>query len=364
MKPEELKYWLALDLVPGVGEGKLKALVLRFGSPQAVFRASLQEFSEVPRMDEKTAKAILHSSEDSLKKEVDRQLQLIERHNVKVITFKDNDYPSSLLPIPDAPPILFVRGEILEKDKEAVAVVGCRAATGYGKAIAEKLAVDLAQRGITVVSGMARGIDSAAHRATLRVKGRTIAVLGCGVDIVYPSENRELRDEIISRGAVISEFLMGTEPSAGNFPRRNRLITGLSLGVVAVEARKDSGVFSTVKWALEQGKEVFAVPGPINASTSFGTNQLIKQGAKMVQTVEDILEELKIQKEAAQQVEKVLHLSEEERQIYDLLSASPKHIDLICEESDKPLPQLLTTLLDLELRGVVKQLAGKMFVRM
>jgi len=353
--------WLILSSVPGVGSTRLKVLVEYFGSPEGVLRASFKELMNLPFMDRKTAIAIREKRDELW---VKNQLSLIKKFGAKVITFKDPDYPENLRSLPFSPPLLYVRGEILPDDKYAVAVVGARAATNYGKLMAENLSKGLAESGLTIVSGMARGIDSSAHRATLLVNRRTIAVLGCGVDVVYPPENRELRDKIIERGAVISELPMGSEPLAGNFPKRNRIISGLSLGVVVVEAAAKSGVFSTVKWALEQGREVFAVPGNVLSRTSAGTNRLIKQGAKLIENIEDILEELKFQvRKKESEVKQDLNLSEEEKKIYERLKDSPLHVDSISEIFGFSPAQTLSLLLSLELKGAIKQLPGKMFIK-
>jgi DNA processing protein len=228
-----------------------------------------------------------------------------------------------------------------------------------------RLARDLASRDITVVSGMARGIDTAAHKGALEAGGRTIAVLGCGLDLTYPPENRRLRERIVASGAVISEYPPGTEPLARNFPARNRIVSGLSLGVVAVEAAKDSGVFSTVRWALEQGREVFAVPGDAHRPTSAGTNALIRQGAKLTMTVEDILEELPPREASGGpdlQAEST-ELSDMVRTVYQAVSYEPRHVDAIAEEVGLSPASVASILVGLELKGLVRQAAGKRFLK-
>ena len=246
--------------------------------------------------------------------------------------------------------------------------MGCRSASPYGKRITERIGRELSQRGITIVSGLAWGIDSIGHLSALKENGRTLAVFGSGLDIIYPRENRKLAERIKSSGAILSEFLLGTKHEAPKFPKRNRLISGLSLGVVIVEAGTKSGALLTARCALEQNREVFAIPGNLGAKNSEGTNKLIKQGAKLVTSVEDILEELRITKEgksssSVQTEEDLSHLSEMEKNIFKLISDEPYHIDKIAIQASANVSETLSLLLSLELKGLVKQLSGKMFVR-
>lgn len=360
---KNLESWLILYSVPGVGPGRFRVLLERFGSPEGVLRASPSDLMSVPRMDERTAQAIRdHRDQDFVR----RQLALIEKFEVKVVTLQDKGYPENLRRIYDPPPLLFVRGELRDGDRWAVAIVGCRRPTPYGSLVAERISGELAQRGIVVVSGMARGIDSVGHRAALARGGRTIAVLGCGVDVVYPPENRKLMAQIISSGAVVSEFPMGTKPEAPHFPRRNRIISGLSLGVVIVEADRNSGALITAEYALEQNREVFAVPGDVTEKRSRGTNWLIKEGAKLVESIDDILEELGGTLKGISLPKPLsdlrVKLTPEEQQVYQALSPKPTHIDTIARECSLPAPRVLSILLTLELNGLVRQLSGKMFV--
>jgi len=241
-----------------------------------------------------------------------------------------------------------------------VAIVGSRRATAYGRAAAERLAYELAGRGVTVVSGLANGIDAAAHKGALRAGGRTIAVLGCGLDVDYPASNRRLREKIVTTGALITEFPLGTPPLPGNFPKRNRIVSGLSLGIVVVEAAPKSGTFSTVKWAAEQGREVFAVPGDINRRTSEGTNRLITDGAKLTTCADDILEEIGIGTSGNAPAE-VAPLTEPERKAVIVLECGPAHIDDVARNSKMSVNETLSVLLALELKGVVRQSPGKIF---
>lgn len=366
MDTSELKAWLALWTVPNIGPIRYVSLVKHFGSPQKVLAASVKELAELPDVGPVTASSIKSKVSWETAEE---QLGLCEKNQVQVVTFKDESYPKNLLTIYDPPPFLFVGGDIKEEDRNAVAMVGCRSASSYGRRIAEKISRELVGRGITIVSGMARGIDSIGHQAALKEKGRTLAVFGSGLDVPYPPENKKLAGQIKSSGAVISEFFLGTKPEAPNFPRRNRLISGLSLGVVIVEAGNRSGALLTAQCALEQNREVFAIPGNLDSKNSQGTNKLIKEGAKLVTAVEDILEELRISTQAegsaspAQTQRDLSGLSQAERNMFELISDEPYHIDRIAFQASVGVPEALSTLLSLELKGLVKQLSGKVFVR-
>jgi DNA processing protein len=365
LNPSELKSWLALSTVPKVGSVRLVSLVKHFGSPKAVLSAPEKELDAFPDVGRIIASNIKTKVDWKL---VGKQLELMEKNQVQLLTFKDEAYPENLKAIYDPPPFLFIKGEIEERDRNAIAIVGSRAASPYGKKIAEKIGRELAKRGITIISGLAWGIDSIGHLAALKENSRTIAVFGSGLDVIYPSENRKLAEKIIRNGAILSEFFMGTKPERPNFPRRNRLISGLSLGVVVIEAGPKSGALLTAQHALEQNREVFAVPGNIGAKTSEGTNKLIKEGAKLVTKVEDILEELKMittleQKERSRIEKDLSQLSEAERIIYNLITDEPYHIDKIAQNTNVATSQALSTLLSLELKGFIKQLSGKMFVR-
>ena len=362
---DEVFYWLALSLVPGVGSTLFKRLLDRFKTPEAVFRAPSKELSSVEGLGEKVIRAIARGP---FEKRVERELYLLEKTGGKILTSGDPAYPKRLKDIYDPPPVLYVRGDIKKQDELAISIVGSRKTSPYGRGFTEKLSRELAQHGVTVVSGMARGIDSVAHQGAISERGRTIAVLGCGVDVVYPRENRKLYEEIIEHGAVLSEFPMGSPPEAGHFPKRNRIISGLSLGVVVVEAGKGSGSLITANYALEQGRDVFAVPGNVGAENSQGTNQLIKQGAKLVESSADVLEELLPQwtrdKQSIPKVEdRGKGLSEEERAVFALLGDTPLHIDAIIRETQLEPGKISSLLLNLELKGVVSQWPGKSFTR-
>jgi DNA processing protein len=340
----------------------IKALLDRFGTPKRVFTASQRELARVDGIGEGLAGVI---KETDVRGKVNRELKLIEEFNVSLVTIKDQSYPKNLRQIYDAPPLLYVRGSLEPRDDLAISMVGSRLATDYGRTVTERIAGDLARHGVTMVSGMARGIDSAAHRGSLSVGGRTIAVLGCGVNIIYPRENRHLFEEIMAHGAVISEFPMSTPPEGMNFPRRNRIISGLSLGVVIVQASARSGSLITARLALEQNRDVFAVPGNIGMARSQGTNRLIKQGAKLVESAEDILEEVlpRFQHQGATSEDRDLSLEEEEERVFSLLEDEPIHIDSIIAQTRMAASRISSILLQLELKGLVQQLSGKRFVK-
>ena len=378
MLNQNLKYWVALKWVEGVGNVGFKALLEAFGTPQKVFEAPLSMIKVVPGIGDKTAPQI-KSFKDW--KKVEKELEFADRTCVSIVTSQDPLYPSQLLSTYDYPAFLYVKGHLKEDDVN-VAVVGSRTASTYGKFTTERLCRELVLRGITVISGLARGIDSAAHRGALSGKGRTIAVLGCGLDVVYPPENEKLFTEISLQGALISEFPFGTPPNAPNFPARNRIISGISLGVVVVEASEKSGSLITARIALEQGREVFAVPGSIDSSGSRGTNKLIKQGAKLIENVEDILEEILPQVTRAPKVVKPdqrqkqpddqqkiltsspdLVLKETEKTVWQVLSQKPVHIDQIITSTGLTAHEVLVILLNLELQGLIEQKPGKTYMR-
>ena len=283
---------LILNMVEDLGSVRTQALLKYFGSLEEIFQAKERDLKEVKGTGEKIAFEIIRSSRRiDLKKE----LGLIKRHNIKIISFLDKGYPKNLKNIYNPPMVLYVLGDVLPQDDVAIAIVGSRLASFYGIQQAERFGFELASRGVTVTSGLARGIDSSAHRGALKAGGRTLAILGSGILNIYPKEHRGLAEEISKNGAVISEFPMMAIPEKRNFPKRNRIISGLSLGVVVVEAAQRSGALITSDIAIEEGREVFAVPGKVDSITSRGTNGLIKQGAKLAETVDDILEELDLQ---------------------------------------------------------------------
>lgn len=357
---------LQLSSVPRIGPRKIRNLVAHFQSPAEVLRASPRDLIRVPGIEKKLASGIVHNKGGG--KFADEQLRLVNRIGARIVTIWDAEYPELLRKTYDPPAFLFVLGKFSPCDKHALAIVGTRTASSYGQLIAESLARDFTQLGITVISGLARGIDTEAHGATLRAKGRTIAVIGSGLDVPYPPENRRLQELIANQGAVVSEFPMGTKPDATNFPRRNRIISGLSLGTIVVESGEDGGAMITASTALDQNREVFAIPGNITEKRSAGPNKLIREGrAKLVQRLEDILEELGpqlrylLKREASPDPAADLTLFE--RRIVDKLTSEPIHIDELAELAETSTADALVSLLSLEFKGLVRQLPGKMFLR-
>jgi DNA processing protein len=358
---------LRLASVPRIGPQKIRALVAHFLEPSVVLEASPRELIQVAGIDKKLASAIAHHrGGESF---ADEQLRRLNRAGGKIVTIWDKEYPELLKKIYDPPTLLFVLGEVNAADRHAIAVVGTRRPSAYGQQVAEALTRDLSHLGLTIVSGLARGIDTIAHQATLRAGGRTLAVIGSGLDVPYPPENKSLLESIAGEGAVLSEFPMGAKPDATNFPRRNRIISGLSLGTVVVESAEDGGAMITATTALDQDREVFAIPGNITEKRSEGPNKLIREGrAKLTQSVEDILDELRpelrhiLRKE--REPEPVLELTLFERKVFDVLSSEPLHIDSIAELADTSTADALVNLLSLEFKGLVRQMPGKMFVKL
>ena len=291
---------------------------------------------------------------------LDEEMEKLERYGVKLLTCHDQDYPARLKEIYDYPPLIYVRGSLLKEDEWCIAVVGTRRATVYGRQVTEEIVSDLVRNKITIVSGLARGIDSVAHRCALEGGGRSIAIFASGLDIVYPAENVGLARSIINQGAVISEYPLGAKPRADNFPRRNRIMSGMSLGVLVVEADETSGAMITAHLALEQNREVFAIPGSILSPASRGTNHLIQEGAKLIRSCTDILEELNLTATAQQmEMKELIPESDTEASLLKLLSAEPTHIDEVCRASGLPTATVSSTLAMMELKGLVKQ-AGMM----
>ncbi len=362
----DVRSLLTLSMVPGIGAARLRALVNHFGNPESVLAASERALASTDGIDRSLAKKI--RMERNFEKEVQVQLSRLNKSEAKLITFWDKEFPENLKKIYDPPVMLFVRGDLSNSDKYSVAIVGTRNPTTYGKHIAEKFAAELSEQGIVIVSGLARGIDTIAHATTVRSGGRTIAVLGSGVDVIYPSENRRLAEQILIGGVIISEYYMGAKPDAVNFPRRNRIISGISLGTIIVETDENGGAMITASTALDQNREVFAVPGNVSEKKSRGTNRLIKEGrAKLVVDIPDVVEELRyklnpILKDQPK-VQSRVQLSIFEQKIFDALTDEPIHIDALAEKCTMATSDLLVQLLGLELKGVVKQLPGKCFTK-
>jgi DNA processing protein len=357
---EDLTYWIALSMVPDIGPVGARKLLTVFGKPKNIFDAGFDALTAVEGIGLQRA---INIKAFSSWKEVEDKIQVMGKRGIKAVLIGEPSYPEMLKEIGDAPVILYTKGEIQPQDRFAIAIVGSRKLTHYGASAAEDISGNLAFMGFTVVSGMARGVDSICHKGALKAGGRTIAVLGSGPDVPYPPENKTLMDKIADSGGVVSEFPPGTPPDKENFPRRNRLISGLSLGVLVIEATAGSGALITARYALEQGREVFAVPGNITSSNSEGTNELIKKGAVLTRRAEDIVEELApVLKGFIRARDKIkIEITDEEKGICNLLSGEPKQIDVIFRESGLPASKALGILLGLELKGAVKQITGKRF---
>lgn len=357
----ELYYWVALRQVCGVGNVIYKILINHFKSPEKIFNASVEELKNIEGINARAVGAITGFKPTD---EVDREIDGILSKKINIITFNSPDYPENLKNIYDPPPFLYVKGSFVEGDKNSVAVVGSRNASEYGIKVTQEISRNLASLGITIVSGMARGIDSAAHVSAIQCGGRTVAVLGSGVDVIYPPENRRLYERITENGAVVSEYPLGTRPNSYNFPPRNRIISGVSLGVLVVEASPKSGSLITAKLALDQGRDVYAVPGNVYSYKAKGTHALLKSGAKLVDNANDIVEELNITVKPIKENKDVTQgLSPELLNIYGFFQQEPIHIDNIILKTGLSSGRVSALLLDLELSGILKQLPGKMFTK-
>jgi DNA processing protein len=364
----DVKDILRLLTIPGIGSNRIRNLVNYFKDSSLIFDATPRELLKVEGIDKKLAMTIVEFKNNNLDFP-DKQLSKADRAGARVITLWDDDYPEYLKKIYDPPVILFVRGNLVDNDKYSIAVVGTRRPTGYGRMMAERFASELVKKGLTIVSGFARGIDTIAHISAIKSGGRTIAVLGSGVDVIYPPENRKIVGDVISTGAIISEYPMGTKPDAGNFPRRNRIISGISVGTLIVETSLDGGAMITAEMALDQNREVFAIPGNIDKPKSSGTNYLIKESkAKLVQDVDDIISEIRhrigpILREERKE-EREVELNVFESKILEILSSDePIHIDKIAEIAGLSVTDTLVYLLNLEFKDLVRQLPGKFFIK-
>ena len=372
MHSDDYVGWVALALTPGLGARTAGKLLREFGSPDAIFNASLTAL-EARNLPAAVAQA-LHSRRPL--SDAARELAQIQAIGCRLLTWDEPEYPARLREIYDPPPLLYVRGNIELLNRHTISVVGARRPSPYGNQMAERISKDLAERGLVICSGLARGIDACAHKGALAAtRGGTIGVLGCGIDVVYPKENKKIFEQIEERGAIISEFPIGTFPAPQNFPIRNRIIAGVALGVVVVEGAQYSGSLITARLAMEFGREVFGIPGQVTQPSSFGPNQLIKQGAKLVTGWEDVVEELPTSVRAElMPVESVSHeeraalveeaLGPSERPLYGLLSIEEaRHVDDLVENSGLTSSEVLAALFDMELRGVIRQLPGKQFLK-
>ena len=366
----EVRALLALHLIPGIGPKLTAALLERFGSAVGALRASVAALRQVPYLGETVAQAI-HAA--AAKADVDAELDRMGRHGVDLRVLGTPDYPAALANIDKPPHLLYVRGTIEPADANAVALVGSRHCTPYGRRVAERLATDLVRAGITVVSGLARGIDGCAHRAALQAGGRTLAVLAGGLSRIYPPEHKELAEQVAGAGALLSEAAMALEPMAGLFPARNRIISGLSRAVVIVEAAEKSGALITASQAADQGRPVFAVPGPIDSPASGGTNALIRKGAILCRGVEDVREELEGISAAAPAFGKAdipaapagppPGLDAEQRRVWELLAEGPRHVDELVQRLGLGVAQVAGMLMMLEMKKAVRRLPGNRYER-
>jgi len=374
MEAERYIGWLALALTPGLGARQAGKLLRAFGRPEAIFSASLTSL-EAHRLSAETAQAI-HSQKPL--KDAEKELAQVRQIGARLLTWDEPQYPPLLREIYDPPPLLYVKGNADLLGRHAIAIVGTRRPTPYGNQMAERLARDLADRGVVITSGLARGIDSSAHKGALasaRSGGTTVGVLGTGIDVVYPKENKKLYAQMEERGAIITEFPIGTFPAPQNFPIRNRVIAGMSLGVVVVEGAQYSGSLITARLAMDASREVYGVPGNATQPSSFGPNHLIKQGAKLVTGWEDVVEELPTEiraqlapveqpgaAERASLFEESLNLTE--RAVYALLGTDEaRHVDELVETSGLNSSEVLAALFELEMKGIVRQMPGKNFVK-
>lgn len=373
MNRQELKYWIAWNKIKEIGPVRFSRLVQHFSSLEEAWRNNMNT-SEI--------KKLLHLGEETLnrieveKREInpEQEWDLLEKRNIKVITIQEDDYPAILKNIYSPPPVIYYQGDFsaIMKNACGLAIVGSRKATYYGRKVAREIAGELARSGYIVISGLAQGIDTNAHLGALESQGLTIAVLGCGIDCIYPSENRTLARRIMENGAVITEFPLFTKPEKNNFPRRNRIISGLSLGTLVVEAAAKSGALITTDYALEQGREVFAIPGSIYSFLSAGCHNLIKQGAKLVNNYRDILEELegegtdlsknKVADSTKEDLVHIWELTDHEKRLLHYISIEPLHIDEIAELAALSYSEVSEVLLSLELKNLIREIEGKRYI--
>lgn len=361
MTPDEDRaFYVALSMAPDIGPGRMHRLLRHFGTMGAAWSASPAAWRDAGL--EPAVAANLERARGKI--DPTKELARLAKAQIEVLTWADAAFPPLLRQIPSPPICLYVRGSMAASDALGVAIVGTRNATSYGRSVTRRLATDLAANGVTVVSGLARGIDAVAHRAALESGGRTLAVFGCGLDIIYPAEHRRLAEEVAAQGALISEYPLGRQPAADQFPVRNRLISGLSLGVVITESRERSGALITAEFAGQQGRDVFAVPGSIMTRSSAGPHRLIQDGAKLVMNVEDILGELNIHMAGRQaELATAIPMSAEEGRIFEVLDGDPVHVDEISAQTAIPVQEVSSLLTLMEVRGVVHAVGALTYAR-
>lgn len=358
---------MKLALTPDIGPMKFRALIERFGSPEAVLNASKKDLASVNRIGQKTAQGILEAAgSDAARREIEKAAAL----GVEIIPCSDPRFPAPLLEISDPPILLYVKGNAAALSKIQIAIVGSRRNTFYGRSQGERIAAELGRLGLVVTSGLARGIDSAAHRGALKGGGQTVGVLGCGIDVVYPPENAELFEQVAASGAIVSELPFGTSPDTGNFPRRNRIISGVSAGVLVVEAGTKSGALITAKYAAEQGRPVFAMPGPVTSAVSRGTHQLLREGAALVEDALDIVREItpelmreKASSDGSSEYHEPEGLDADQSACYEFLGPEPRHMDFFAAKTGLPVDRVQCAMVKLLLKKLAKQLPGSLFVR-
>lgn len=351
----EKKYWIGFNLVRGIGAVRFQQIQAYFGNLAVAWNASAEAFKEVG-LPTKTLNSFL-----GLRKQIDldQYYETVLNQNISVITSLDEDYPRLLKEIDQSPPVIYVKGELTPADEFAVAIVGTRRVSDYGQQITRDTSIYLAGHGVTVVSGLARGVDGLAHRHALEAGGRTIAVLGSGMDVIYPPEHRKLAEAISENGAVISDYPLGTQPEGINFPPRNRIISGLSLATIVVEAGERSGALITADFAVEQGRDVFAVPGNVLSPASRGTNRLIQNGAYAMVSPQDVLDVLNLSEiESIKTARQVLPTDKTEAQIMKVMDFEPMHIDEICNEIGLPVEKVSAALTMMELKGLVQHVGA------
>ena len=353
------RYWLGFNLIKGIGAVRMQALIQHFGDLELAWNAAPAELAETG-LGLKVIERILQARANV---DLEKLCKKIEAQNIHILTWEDEAYPQRLKEIEQPPPVMYIRGDYLVDDVFAVAIVGTRRVSPYGRQITEELASFLAANGITVISGLARGVDAIAHQTALKAGGRTIGVLGSGVDKIYPPEHRALAEKMMERGAIISDYAPGTPPDATNFPPRNRIISGLSLAVVVVEAGETSGALITAEFAAEQGREVFAVPGSILAPQSKGTNKLIQRGALPLLSVDDLMQALDLTRMGEHKAaRKMIPTDETEARLLSILSEEPLHVDEIRNQTELPIEKVSATLALMELKGMVRQVGGMHYV--
>ena len=353
------RYWVGFNLIKGIGAVRLQALMDHFGDLEPAWQAPLDAL-QAAGLSLKLAERVIQVRTSV---DLEKILERVTNQGIGILTWDDSLYPARLKEIDQPPPVLYIRGTLTTEDAWAVAVVGTRRVSAYGRQVTEELAMYLAGNGVTVVSGLARGVDSIAHQSALKAGGRTLAVLGSGVDQIYPPEHKQLAESVISRGAILSDYAPGTPPDASNFPPRNRIISGLSMATVVVEAGDTSGALITAQFAVDQGREVFAVPGNIYAPQSKGTNRLISQGARPLLSARDLLEILNLTRVTEQrQVRKILPADGVEASLLSVLSHEPLHVDEIRNQTGLPIERVSATLTMMELKGLVRQTSGMNFV--